>query len=151
MDDEHYSGIIGILQGIGLTIGGLAFGSGLLEIFLHAADSITRISIIPFAIIIITLIIRGIIMTVQGIILQKSTKKEFLEENEFGKFEKLENVNRNLEIFTDGIFFTFWFGFLVFADFILIKERIFIGVAFTSIFWLGGIYVAISRAKKRKN
>ena len=63
--------------------------------------------------------------------------------------EKKKYVNIFDKSFTVG-FLLFWFGFLIFADYIAIKDKQWQLVAFSLVFWIVGIYFAKKRLVKQK-
>mgnify|MGYP003308201440 CR=1 FL=1 len=63
--------------------------------------------------------------------------------------EKKKYVNIFDKTFSIG-FLLFWFGFLIFADYIAIKDKQWQLVAFSLVFWIVGIYFAKKRLVKPK-
>lgn len=63
--------------------------------------------------------------------------------------EKKKYVNVFDKSFTIG-FLLFWFGFLIFADYIAIKDKQWQLVVFSLVFWIAGIYFIKKRLFKQK-
>ena len=63
--------------------------------------------------------------------------------------EKKKYVNIFNKSFTIG-FLLFWFGFLIFADYIAIRDKQWQLVAFSLVFWIAGIYFVKKRLVKPK-
>jgi len=137
-----------VLQGIGTIIGGGIFTGFCGWFFIKAADSTTRIVIIPFLICGLAVLIKGIVALVQGLNLRKGMNDDNVSaESVFDKHEKLNIADKIFSKLYIVGFLLFWFGFLIVFDYIAITQRQMSMLAFSLIFWIVGIYVAIKNFK----
>jgi len=105
------------------------FVSGILIYFLiKTNDLLTRIVIIPFLVFSISFFIEKILL----ILNKKSLAK---------KISKIYEI----------AFFVYWFGFLIYCDYISIKNKDFTMVLFSLIFWIGGGYFVYKRFFRKKD
>jgi hypothetical protein len=106
-------------------ISGLIFTSFCLWIFINAADTITRIAIIPFTIAGIGVLINGL-----SPLLFKS---------------KIKNLGMKIYLFG---FSLFWFGFLIVFDYLSITQGNIQLALFSIIFWVVGLFMIINQFKR---
>lgn len=140
--------ILEVLQGIGTIIGGGIFTGVCGWIFIKAADSISRIVVIPFLICGLAVLIKGIVNLAQGLNLRKGMNDDNVSaESVFDKHEKLNIADKIFSKLYILGFLLFWFGFLIVCDYIAIKQGQMSMLAFSLIFWVAGIYVAIKNFK----
>lgn len=140
--------IFEVLQGIGTIIGGGIFFGVCGWFFIKAADSITRIAIIPFLICGLAVLIKGIVALVQGLNLRKGMNDENISaESVFEKYEKLNIADKIFSKLYIVGFLLFWFGFLIVFDYIAITQGQMSMLAFSLVFWTVGIYVALKNFK----
>lgn len=137
-----------LLRGISTIIGGSIFSGVCGWVFIKAADSITRIVIIPFIICGLAVLIQGIIALLQGLNLRKGMNDEKISaESVFDKHEKLNIADKIFSKLYIVGFLLFWFGFLIVFDYFAIKQGQMSILVFSLIFWIAGIYVAIKNLK----
>lgn len=137
-----------VLQGISTIIGGGIFTGVCGWVFIKAADSITRIVIIPFLICGLAVLIKGIVALVQGLNLRKGMNDDNVSaESVLDKHEKLNIADKIFSKLYMVGFLLFWFGFLIVFDYFAIKQGQMSMLAFSLIFWVVGIYVAIKDFK----
>lgn len=116
--------------------------------FLHAADYVTRIVIIPIFICAFAVLIKDIIILIKTINLRVAINNDDVStENALNKNEKLNIVNKIISKFYVFGFLLFWFGFLILFDYIAIKQREILYVVGSIIFWIIGIKIAINNFK----
>lgn len=145
------SKISSICRPIFQIIGGLIFTFVLFLIFILGTDIFTKLAIVPFLICGIAIIIKGIVTLNQNIINYSGT-------NNCNTQSRNQIVNKDLtkfnsitsHLYTIG-FLIFWFGFLIFFDYLAIKQINSGGIQlilFSLIFWVAGIYVVFKEFKK---
>ena len=140
--------IFEVFQGIGTIISGSIFSGICGWIFIKAANSITRIVIIPFLISGLAVLIKGIVALLHGLNLRKGMNDENISaESVFYKYEKLNIAYKIFSKLYIVGFLLFWFGFLIVFDYFAIKQGQMSMLAFSLIFWIVGIYVAIKNFK----
>lgn len=117
-------------RSISTIITGLIITGFCLWVFIQAADVFTRVSIIPFMICGIGVLLTGLLPLIFG-----------------SKKKKIENLG--MKIYLLG-FSIFWFGFLVFFDYLSIKQGSTQLVLYSLIFWIVGIYTIVKQFKRLK-
>lgn len=100
----------------------------LIYILIITKDALTRIIIIPFLLFSITLFIKNI-----SLILKKK------------KIAKICTIVNKVS------FFTYYFGFLIYWDYLAIKQKNYMLVLFSLLPWAFGIFIAFIKYKKFKN
>lgn len=109
------------------TISSLIVSIFLTYVLITTNDLLTRVVVVPFLMFVISLFIRNICL-----ILKK---------------ERIANVFRVINVV---LFFIYYFGFLVFWDYMAIVNKEWALVVFSLVAWLGGIF-ALCRRKSTKN
>ncbi|MCR5704904.1 MAG: hypothetical protein K6G85_09805 [Eubacterium sp.] len=121
----------------------------LVTIFFLTNNSTTRIILIPFLICFIAFFIKEFISFKSFMISHKKMNEDYIPiEDEAKKINSLNKVTSFFSKLYNLGFFLFWFPFLIFADYIAIKNNrkdLLIG---TLIFWIVGIVLAVSTFKK---
>ncbi len=146
--------VVLIYQGIVHLIGGLVFSYGCFFIKGLGKTSSGKLILLPFVICGVAFILRGIVLLIRGLQLRKISKngvedlshERIIEENT--RFFQRVSFTSKLYLFG---FFLFWFGFLVFFDYLAIKSWNDGGVQlflFSLLFWYFGIRVLYKRWKQ---
>ncbi len=145
------SKISSICRPIFQIIGGLIFTFICFFIFILGTDIFSKFAISPF-------LICGIAITIKGIVILNHNIVNFNEIKNYNIQNKDQKANKDLSKFNlisshlYGIgFLIFWFGFLIFFDYLAMKQINSGGIQlilFSLIFWLAGIYVAFKEFKK---
>lgn len=156
------SKISSICSPIFQIIGGLIFTFVCFFIFILGTDIFSKFAIAPFLICGIAIIIKGIFTLNHNIINFNGVSTNNISINNSNSNSNLQDrneiINKNLtklnsitsHLFVIG-FLLFWFGFLIFFDYLAIKQINNGGVQlilFSLIFWAAGIYVAYKQFKK---
>ncbi len=101
--------------------------------FIEAADSTTRICVLPFLTVGVVLLIRGIV----GLILVLKVRKGKKDDNVSA--ESVFNLDIAHKIINMLGFILFWFGFLIIFDYFAIKQSQMSMLVASLIFWALGI------------
>jgi len=139
-----------IFSGIMAIIVGAMLSSFFIFCIIKGADTITKVTAIPFLICTVSAFIYGTIMIVKCICEKENVSSKKPKTNKNKVINKLENFALNLYNFG---FFIFWFGFLIFYDILAIKSwtdggnQLFF---FSLFFWLVGIIMIKGEFKKHK-
>lgn len=97
-------------------------------ILIKTKDLLTRIVVIPFLIFGISLFIKNICL--------------IFKKNEIAKiFSKINVIS----------FFIYYFGFLIYWDYVAITNKDYILIAFSLLAWVGGIFVLYRRYLRLRN
>ena len=116
------------LEFIKKTIMAFAVSIFLGYIIIKTKDLLTRIVVIPFLIFGISLFIKNICL--------------IFNKNKIAKiFSKINVIS----------FFIYYFGFLIYWDYVAITNKDYILVAFSLLAWAGGIFVLCKRYLRLKN
>ena len=111
------------------------------NVYINGADFITKISIIPFTICGLGVLLKGVTDLAHGLNIRKIGNDVYdLDEVKPDFYKKLNKICS--KIFVIG-FLLFWFGFLIFIDYLAIQRGEKEILAFSIIFWVVGIYFAI--------
>lgn len=97
-------------------------------IFITTKDLLTRIVVIPF-------LIFGISLFTKNICLMMNKK----------------NIAKKFEIIYVIAFFTYYFGFLIYWDYVSITNKDYMSLLFSLLAWGGGIFVAYRRYLRLRN
>lgn len=97
-------------------------------ILITTNDLLTRIVVIPFLIFGITLFIRNICL--------------IFKKNKIAKAFSIINVIS---------FFIYYFGFLIYWDYVAIRNKDYMSMVFSLLAWFGGIFVAYRRYTRLRN
>lgn len=149
---------LNIYIGIVAVLGSIPFCGFCSLGIIKAADMVTRIVMIPFFVCSIAVFFKSFTILLQGINMLKTLNK--IENEEDFEIDEAQKKYKNIKkagILTNNLyligFFIFWFGFLIFFDYLAIKDwdnggsRMFF---FSLIFWVVGIYVIKSNKKRKK-
>lgn len=119
-----------------------------------------QLILIPFLICLLAVLMIGIVTLLQGLTVRKLVKASESGNYSIAEIDELEKKYNKLNVATllagfayNFGFYLFWFGFLIFADYLIIKdwsESSWLMLAFTSIFWIAGIASLISNLRKKK-
>lgn len=158
INDIIFEIILNIISGIFSILPGIALVIFCIFLMTKGAGNIEKILTIPFGFCALAVIIKGLSLFFQGInliiYLYKIKKEDYQElkliEKNSTKLIKTNNLSN--KIYVIG-FLTFWFGFLIFFDYLSIKNwnengrQLFF---FSLVFWIAGIYVIFKNFKKNK-
>ena len=140
--------LIEIIKIISTLIASLIFTGICVEIFIKAANSITRIAIIPIFISAISLLIKDIVTLIKVLKIRKRVNDSNISTDDvFNTYEKLNILEKNFSKLYIVGFLLFWFGFLIVVDYFAIKQGQMSILVFSLIFWGVGIYIAIKNFK----
>ena len=147
-NDNNVEWTYEVFHGIITIIGSAIFFGMCGWFFTKSGDHMTRITLIPFLVCGLSVLIRGIIVLIRGLILRKGMKDENISaERVFDKYEKLNIAEKTFsKVYVIG-FLVFWFGLLILCDYFAIKQGQLLMLAFSLIFWIAGIYIAIKNLK----
>ena len=97
-------------------------------VLITTKDLLTRIVVIPFLIFGISLFIKNICLIF--------------------KKDKVAKIFSKINVIS---FFIYYFGFLIYWDYVAIINKDYIAIAFSLLAWLGGIFVAYRRYLRLRN
>lgn len=148
-DDEKNEKVIHwyvyVVEGIIVTLFAIKFIWFCGNVYINGADFITKISIIPFAICGLGVLLKGVTDLAYGFNIKKIGNDVYdLDEVKPDFHKKLNKICS--KIFVIG-FLLFWFGFLIVFDYLAMQDGEKGIVAFSIIFWVVGIYFAIKNLK----
>ena len=136
VENSKIDKVINISSGIYTILFSLVFLGFCLLVFIKGSGVIERIAITPFIIAGFACLIYGINILFNG----NSEKRK--------KFVVIERISQNVYLFG---FLLFWFGFLIFFDYLAIKDWSDGGSTmffFSFVFWAAGIYILVKKFKK---
>lgn len=150
--------VLNIISGIFTMLPGIALGVFCIFLITKGDGPIEKILVLPFGLCALAVILKGISLILEGInliaYLYKIQKEDYckikiLEKNSY-KIIKTNNLSNKIYIIG---FLIFWYGFLIFFDYLAFKswnengKQLFF---FSLLFWAVGIYVIYKNFKKDK-
>ena len=128
---------------------GVIFSGICTWIFVKGANTATKTAIVPFVICGLAVLMISIIRLLKAINIVRQLKAKNISSDEI--FKTHDNLNKADNIFSKIYvigFSIFWFGFLMFVDYIFIRDGQFMFLAFSILFWIVGIEIIRKKLKR---